>query len=648
MKEVIIHAGFQKTATSSIQKTCHKNREKLKDAGFYYPVFKLKDLRIINHSLPFWTLFLETEEKQYPLHASVNLENHEAKQIYSEQLDELLSYDYDSKIIISGESICALKESELKALKTKIESYNCRIRIFICIRSPFSFRSSMIQENIKHDSYPKSANGITMISKIESVISAFPDAEFYSFKEACKHSSGPVGFFLEKAGVEDYSTFDLFKSNESFSLKAIRLMSFINERSPTYIGNRINPFRSLYDIRVFDVIQGEKFQLNQQELNIFRDTIDRENEYLLNEFSAEFCDRIPESHESKENFPWSDTQINQLKSALFQVNDHIKIIVYDYCKNIISLGSKKIAYIFSDLQFINSADYASKELKINKEYRSSNTETIVRSIASFEAGNKLYKQGDLEESITCYQQALNIKPDYTQPLFKLSEIYESQASWSEATKCYRRIVGLESDNHNAYLKLAKVLVKQDKAYGAIAAYSEAIELKSDLPARVYKDFGDVLMQNQNNIEAAIKVYQQAADKKEDWSASFYIKFADILLKHQLLDRAILYYQKGIKIKKDSPRFYVSLGDALHQKQELDKAIICYKKAIQLKQDYTSVYKRLGDIYQEQEQLDSAVYCYHKFLELKPEANHIYRYLGNIFSKQGKLEEAGKYYSLSNK
>ncbi|MDJ0569643.1 MAG: hypothetical protein QNJ53_11415 [Pleurocapsa sp. MO_192.B19] len=50
------------------------------------------------------------------------------------------------------------------------------------------------------------------------------------------------------------------------------------------------------------------------------------------------------------------------------------------------------------------------------------------------------------------------------------------------------MIGLRPNNHVGYLKLARVLKQQNKIYGAIAAYAEAIKLKSDLPARVYKDF----------------------------------------------------------------------------------------------------------------------------------------------------------------
>lgn len=47
--------GFHKTATSSFQSTCHKNKDELTKQGYIYPLFECrpynKDL-LSNHSAP--------------------------------------------------------------------------------------------------------------------------------------------------------------------------------------------------------------------------------------------------------------------------------------------------------------------------------------------------------------------------------------------------------------------------------------------------------------------------------------------------------------------------------------------------------------------------------------------------------------------
>ncbi len=131
---------------------------------------------------------------------------------------------------------------------------------------------------------------------------------------------------------------------------------------------------------------------------------------------------------------------------------------------------------------------------------------LERAKVNFNRGNELKEQGMLAESIESYQKAIQIKPDYTQPLLKLAKIYEEQENWAEAVKCYQRMIGFKPENHTAYLKLAKALKQQNKIYGAIAAYQQAIELKPDLPARVYKEYGDLLLKKQKSIPSAIATY----------------------------------------------------------------------------------------------------------------------------------------------
>ena len=135
---------------------------------------------------------------------------------------------------------------------------------------------------------------------------------------------------------------------------------------------------------------------------------------------------------------------------------------------------------------------------------------LERAKANFNQGNELKEQGMVAESISSYQKAIQIKPDYTQPLLKLAAIYEEQENWTEATKCYQRIIGFKPENHGAYLKLAKALKQQNKIYGAISAYQQAIELNPDLPARVYKEYGDLLLQKQNTTASATAQRQAEA------------------------------------------------------------------------------------------------------------------------------------------
>ncbi len=345
MKQVIIHAGFHKTATSSIQETCTRNRETLKELGFYYPLFKLGQRVIKNHSAPFYSLFTSKPDK-YHVNVQWGVDTGEANQEYEAQLNQILQQKH-KKILISGEGISSLSQLELNKMRKKIQSHGYEIRMIVFVRSPSSHIHSAMQQKVKSGysigalKIPKRTN---IIDRIESV---FPEAEFFSFRDTCRHKYGPVGYFLEIIGVTDFSNLEFIRSNDSLSGQAIRLMSFINKEQPFFQEkSKINPFRRNGDTNLLGKIKGDKFLLNQIELQQFQEQIDLDNKYLLNKFGASFCDqKIQVSLDSKA-INWSDEQLEQLKSAISKVDENIKIITYDYFRNIIGLNNRKLSDIF--------------------------------------------------------------------------------------------------------------------------------------------------------------------------------------------------------------------------------------------------------------------------------------------------------------
>ena len=183
------------------------------------------------------------------------------------------------------------------------------------------------------------------------------------------------------------------------------------------------------------------------------------------------------------------------------------------------------------------------------------SKTLERAKANFNQANELKEKGMLAESIACYQKAIQIKPDYTQPLFKLAEIYEDQEDWTEAVKYYQRMIDLDPENHFPYLRLARVFKQQNKVYEAISAYQKAITLKPDQPAWVYMGMGEALNHN-GQIETAITAYHKAIEN---------------------LNTAIDSYKKAIEIKPDLPfTVYKTLGKLLKLQEKTQKKITTEK------------------------------------------------------------------------
>ena len=346
MGQVIIHAGFHKTATTSIQKTCAQNRKQLEKLGFYYPLFYLDDRLIDNHSIPFYSMFTSNPDR-YHTNIRWKVDASEANKKYEQQLNDILQKKLN-KILISGEDISVMTEAELSNMKEKIYSYGYSIRLIILVRSPFSSLNSFIQQQIKGGRSIEKAQCQYTKDRIEKIISIFPKAEFYSFQESYQHKHGTIGYFLNLIGVNNYSEIEFIHSNTSVSNQSARLISYINKKQPFFIKHKINPCRYQGDTWIFHQIQGNKFKLTSNEIERFRNILDEDNEYLLEKFSLDFCDSNPylTLEENHKNY-WSQEQLEQIKIAISKIDDNsaFKEIMREYFKNIVRLNQRTISYL---------------------------------------------------------------------------------------------------------------------------------------------------------------------------------------------------------------------------------------------------------------------------------------------------------------
>ncbi|MGB5636027.1 MAG: tetratricopeptide repeat protein [Waterburya sp.] len=269
--------------------------------------------------------------------------------------------------------------------------------------------------------------------------------------------------------------------------------------------------------------------------------------------------------------------------------------------------------------------------------------TLAKAKENLSKATELRRKGMLAESIGEYKQSLKIKPDFIGAIVDLAKVYETQKKWGEASKCYQKLIAFRPNNHVGYLKLAKTLKQNKKIYGAIAAYAEAIELKPDLPARVYKDYGDLLIQVNSTNSDAIAAYIKAAEMKQNWGFGFYNKLANLFEKQGNLTEATTYYLKALNLQEDNPQLYFNVGNIYFKQGLLNKAVGNYKRALQLKPDFSNVYHKLGDLFKQRNQSDDAIKCYQKALEIKPDFKTAYRSLGDVLMTQGKQSIAQKCY-----
>ncbi len=257
-------------------------------------------------------------------------------------------------------------------------------------------------------------------------------------------------------------------------------------------------------------------------------------------------------------------------------------------------------------------------------------------------GEQLQQKGKLEQAIACFNQAIELHPDFYHYYYQLGEVLRQQNKLEEAKKAFRQAIAFNTNDSWSYHALGEILDKQKETAGAINCYQQAITLNPNFSWSYYNLAR--IFQAQNKLELAKNYYQQAIELEPNifWSHYF---LAQVLAKQNKIDRAIIHYQTTIEL---NPKFYdacYQLARYLQNQGRLEAAIKYYFQGIKLNQKNFKCYYYCGETLIQLKRFTEAISCYESAIELQPENLQAYFYLGQALIHQGEAAIAN-YRSLA--
>lgn len=265
-RQIIVHAGFSKTGTSSIQDGCEKYRDVLLRHGIVYPRFHFAEHAFNTHSIP-----LVAAVARFPAKYGVVLSPRFAPQPGAvmdscrAQLQQLLQLAQGETLLLSTELIEGFDARDMASLRTLLAPHTPSLRVVAFVRSPQSGLSSLLQERIKMGGLPDPWALVGRVrQKYENLLRDFPDElEAISFHSASAHPHGLVGAFLSLAGMPEtaLAALQFEVHNERLSMEAYALMRAINLRYPPREQAVHGVERSLRDLDVLAQLPGPPFEL---------------------------------------------------------------------------------------------------------------------------------------------------------------------------------------------------------------------------------------------------------------------------------------------------------------------------------------------------------------------------------------------------
>lgn len=357
IKNIFLHIGVHKTASTTIQNTFYNEREKLAEAGILYPVFKIGETNISNHSIPFYSLFM-TQPERFHINVSFGFTTQEAisqiHQEYRRQIQEQIVGFAGDTLVISGEDISLLTTDELEKLKAyllEITQPEVNFRVIMMCRHPVSRFRSALQASVCAFGLPVQKaieRNLRRTNLYQNLITAFSEVferehiTVLKYEDSISHSYGPAGAFLAivDKNMPDKIKPALLHDNPSHKYEAFVLLNAINQTCYPTSGNELQPGRMVELNQLFREMPGQKFMLLRGFSKKVWETLAEDANWLCHEFSLPEY-RFQDGDLKPDADMWSRQTIDYLRNVLPGLAlEYRKIILRELLQHAMSQQSK--------------------------------------------------------------------------------------------------------------------------------------------------------------------------------------------------------------------------------------------------------------------------------------------------------------------
>jgi tetratricopeptide (TPR) repeat protein len=202
----------------------------------------------------------------------------------------------------------------------------------------------------------------------------------------------------------------------------------------------------------------------------------------------------------------------------------------------------------------------------------------------------LATNGDCEEAITSFDNALNIKPDDHTLWFGRGLMLDYLGRYEEAIVSYDEALKFKPDDYEAWYKRGIALSQLGRLEEAIASFDNALKIKPDDHKPWF--VRGLVLDYLGRCEEAITSYDQALKiNPDDHSACYNRGIA--LSQLGRLEGAIASFDQALKIKPDYHEAWYYRGIALADLGRNEEAIASFDNALKIKPDYHEAFSYRG-------------------------------------------------------
>ena len=227
-------------------------------------------------------------------------------------------------------------------------------------------------------------------------------------------------------------------------------------------------------------------------------------------------------------------------------------------------------------------------------------------IAHNNLGAILWRQGQRDQAVNHYAEALRFKPDFAEALNNLGATLVARGQFAEARTQFTRALEIKPSLASAHSNLGDLFSHERNTPAAIAAYQRALELDPKLP--------DV----HNNLACALAARGD-------------------------LPAALAHFQQAVALRPDFVDALNNLGTTLSEQGRAAEALGPLTNAIRLHPAYAEAHYNLANAYLALKRPRDAAAEYQAALQLHPNHGPAHYRLGNLYFLDHQLDAAAQHY-----
>jgi protein O-mannosyl-transferase len=211
-------------------------------------------------------------------------------------------------------------------------------------------------------------------------------------------------------------------------------------------------------------------------------------------------------------------------------------------------------------------------------------------MAHYNLGIVLRDQGQTDQAVSHYRQAVALRPHYTEAHYNLARLLAEKREFKDAIAHYEAALTINPEDAEAHNNLGATLFEAGMVEDAIAHYTKAVAIRPDY-AEASCNLATALL-SKGDIDGAIARYLPCLESLPNQPDAQY-NLASALLRRGRIDEAITHYEKALGLLPENPDAHVNLGSALLAKGRLQDAIAEYRSALRVAPKNTAAQSNLA-------------------------------------------------------